>query len=146
MREFSHTLTLSKSKRSAILRVAINDQYGNKIINLSSVRGWRRDLAMKYLQFDSKDWSLDSARAYIGLEVLKVARDKYEGIRLINIVKSLNSFEVHFWASCYQIIMLGEHLRSYTSILESIPRYSLSLLALAILLYLHLILHRISSY
>ncbi|GIU72778.1 MAG: hypothetical protein KatS3mg003_2257 [Candidatus Nitrosocaldaceae archaeon] len=99
MREFSHTLTLSKSKKSAILRVEINDQYGNKIINLSSVRGWRRDLAIKHLRFDSKDWSLDSARAYVGLEVLKASKDSYEANKLLDIVKNLSSLEVHFWAS-----------------------------------------------
>lgn len=99
MRELTHTLTLSKSKKSAILKVEINDQYGRKIINLSSVRSWRKDLAIKRLRFESNDWSLDAARAYIGLEVLKTARDPYEANKLLDVVKHLSSVEVHFWAS-----------------------------------------------
>lgn len=98
MREISHILTLSKSGKSAILQVKIDDQYGKKVVNLSSVRGWRKDIAMKYLN-DKEDLLEDAARTYIGLEVLKVAKDRYEGIRLVNIVKELSSYEVHFWAS-----------------------------------------------
>ena len=69
------------------------------MINLSSVTGWKKDLVLKHLSFDSEDWSVDTARVYVALETLKVARDRYEGFRFINIIKSLSSFEVHFWAS-----------------------------------------------
>ncbi len=99
MREFNHALTLSKSKKSAMLKVEINDQYGKQIINLSSVRSWRKDLAIKHLKFECKNWDIESARAYIGLEVLKSAKDIYEANRLLEVVKSLNNLEIHFWAS-----------------------------------------------
>jgi len=99
MRELSYSLALSKSGKSAMLRIEVDDQYGRRIVTLSTVKSWRKDIAVKHLMFDGNDWSIDSARTYIGLEVLKVARDWYEGIKLVNAVKGLSVFEVHFWAS-----------------------------------------------
>lgn len=99
MRELSYSLALSKSRKSAMLRIEVDDQYGRRTLTLSIVKGWRKDMAVKYLMFEGNDWSIDSARTYIGLEVLKVAKDWYEGIKLVNIVKGLSVFEVHFWAS-----------------------------------------------
>jgi|GEM_PF-824694 len=99
MRELSYSLALSKSRKSVMLRIEVDDQYGRRAVTLSIVKGWRKDIAVKHLMFEGNDWSIDSARTYIGLEVLKVAKDWYEGIKLVNIVKGLSVFEVHFWAS-----------------------------------------------
>ena len=99
MRNFRHQLTVSKSGKSALLRVEVSDSLGKRMINLSRVTGWRKDLALKHLSIDSEDWNLDTARVYLALETLKLARDRYEGFSFINTVKSLSSFEVHFWAS-----------------------------------------------
>jgi hypothetical protein len=99
MRKFNYTLTFSKSGKSLIFKVGVDDIYGERYYTFSILKGWRKDLANKHLKFENNEWDIDTIKSYIGFEILKVAKDKYEGIKLINIVKGLNIFEVHFWAS-----------------------------------------------
>ena len=68
------------------------------MINHSSVTGWRCKIALKHLVFNSEDRDDDVTRKFIGLQVLKSAKDKYEALQLIEEVRSLSSMEVHFWA------------------------------------------------
>ena len=99
MRNFNHVLTRSKSGKSATLRIQIDDQFGNQTINFSSVQGWRGILALKHLTFESEEWNDDVARKFVGIEVLRCAKNEYEGIKFLEIVKDLGGMEVHFWAS-----------------------------------------------
>jgi hypothetical protein len=99
MRNINHLLCESKTGKSAILKIEIDDRFGKKMINFSSVKGWRKDLALKYLSFESKEWNANVVRIYVGLQVLKYARDRYEGVRFISIVRSLSNLEVHFWSA-----------------------------------------------
>ena len=99
MRRFNHTLTKSKSGKSATLRIQVDDQFGNQTMNFSSIQGWRGILALKHLSFESKEWNDDVARKFVGIEVLRCAKNEYEGIKFLESVKNLAGMEVHFWAS-----------------------------------------------
>jgi len=102
MRFFKHSLQESKSGKSVLLRVQIDDRFGKTMVNFSKVTGWRKEVAQKYLSLELEtddEWGDDVARVYVGLEVLKSARNRYEAIQFVNIVKSLTKLEVHFWAS-----------------------------------------------
>lgn len=99
MRTFNHCLVASRSGKSALFRVTINDRYGEKMITLSSVKGWRAELAKKHLSFDTDDWDDAAVMTFVGLNVLSAARDRFEAVHYIDTVKSLGSTEAHFWAS-----------------------------------------------
>ena len=99
MRTFNHALVASKSGKSMLFRVTINDREGERMMTLSSVMGWRAALAGKYLSFDSDEWGDQAARMFVGLNVLSAAKDRTEAIHYIDIVKTIGSAEAHFWAS-----------------------------------------------
>lgn len=99
MRTFNHALVASKSGKSMLFRVTIHDSYGEKMITLSSVKGWRAGLARKYLSFDSDEWGDQAARVFVGLNVLSAAKDRIDAIHYIDIIKTMGSAEIHFWAS-----------------------------------------------
>ena len=99
MRTFNHRLAASRSGKSMLFRITVNDRYGERMITLSSVTGWRATLARKYLSFDSDEWGDKVVRAFVGLNVLSAAKDRHEAIHYIDTVKSIGSAEIHFWAS-----------------------------------------------
>jgi hypothetical protein len=99
MRNINHLLCESKTGKSAVLKIEIDDRFGKKTVNFSSVKGWRKDLALKYLLFESKEWNDNVVRTYIGLEILKCTKDKHEAIKFINTMKSLNCIDLHFWSN-----------------------------------------------
>lgn len=99
MRSINHALCISKSGKSAILKIEVDDRFGKKTINFSSVKGWRKDLALKHLSFESKEWDDNIVRVYIGIEVLKCSKDREEALDYINVIKSLSKIEVHFWSN-----------------------------------------------
>lgn len=99
MRTFNHCLTSSRSGKSVIFRITVNDQDGESTIPLSMVMGWRAELARKYLTFDSDEWNDTAARTFVGLNVLSAAKDKFEAIHYVDIVKSIGNTEAYFWAS-----------------------------------------------
>jgi hypothetical protein len=99
MRNLIHSFSESKTGKSAIFRIEVDDRFGKKIVNFSSVKGWRKELALKYLAFEPREWNDDAARIYVGLQVLKCAKDKYEAVNFISILKLLSNIEVHFWSS-----------------------------------------------
>ena len=98
MRIYNHILAPSKSGKSVIFQINVDDRFGKQIINHSSVTGWRCKIALKHLFFNSEDWDDDVTRKYIGLQVLKSSKDKYEAMQFIEQVRSHSSMEVHFWA------------------------------------------------
>ena len=98
MRLYSHVLEPSKSGKSVVFKISVDDRFGKQIINHSSVTGWRCKIALKDLVFNSENWDDDVTRKFIGLQVLKSAKDRYEALRLIEEVRSHSSMEVHFWA------------------------------------------------
>ena len=99
MRTFTHTLVQSKTKKSVILQVEIDDRFGKKVVNFSSVVGWRKDLALKYLSSEPQESNEEIARTYVGLQALKCAREKQEGLAFLNIVNSLTGMELFFWSN-----------------------------------------------
>ena len=99
MRAFNHCLAASRSGKSMLFRVTVNDRDGERMITLSSVLGWRAKLARRYLAFDSDEWNDTAVRTYVGLNALGAARDKIEAIHYIDTVRSMGSMEAHFWAS-----------------------------------------------
>lgn len=99
MRMFNHCLATSKSGKSVLFRVTVNDRYGERMITLSSVSGWRAELARRHLSFDSDQWDDQAVRTFVGLNVLSAAKGRIEAIHYIDTVKSIGSTEAHFWAS-----------------------------------------------
>lgn len=99
LRNFNHVITKSKSGKSVMLKIDIDDRFGKQTINFSSVKGWRCSLALKHLAVESDEWNDDVARKFVGLEVLRCAKNQYEGMQFLNILKNLSGSEVHFWAS-----------------------------------------------
>lgn len=103
MRQLNHLLTKSKSGKSIILKVEINDRYGKQKINFSSLQGWRMLLAEKHLLVESNEWNDDVARKFIAMKILSYSKNEYEGIKFLNIVKNHSTLEVHFWASKFML-------------------------------------------
>ena len=99
MRTFNHCLATSRSGKSVLFRVTVNDRLGERMITLSSVTGWRADIAAKHLQFDSEEWNDVAVKTFVGLNALKAARDRREALRYIEIVRTVGGMETHFWAS-----------------------------------------------
>jgi len=103
MREYKHVLCQSKSGKSVMFRVDIDDRFGKQIVNFALVSGWRSKLALKHLFFETEDWNDDVARKYVGIQVLRCAKNKYDALKFINLVKSLSAMEIHFWANKFMI-------------------------------------------
>ena len=99
MRNFNHCLTTSKSGKSVIFRITVDDRFGEQTINFFSVTGWRARLATTYLSFETEEWNDDVVRKFVGINVLKASKDKFEAMQQIDQVKSLGNMEVHFWAN-----------------------------------------------
>lgn len=99
MRDYKHTLCQSKSGKSVMFRIYVDDRFGKQEINFTSVTGWRNEFALTHLSFELGEWNDDVRRKYVGIQGLKCAKNKYEAIEFLNIVKSLSSLEIHFWAN-----------------------------------------------
>ncbi len=102
MRIYHHTLERSKSRKSIIFKVHVDDRFGKQRINQALLSGWRAKLAEKRLFFDKDDWDDDVARKFVGIMVLKIARDEYQGTHFLNNVDAESNMEIHFWA--YQFL------------------------------------------
>ena len=109
MRDYKHSLCQSKSGKSVMFRMDIEDRFGKQTINFVSVSGWRNKLALTHLFFETEEWNEDVRRKYVGLQVLRCAKNKYEALEFINVVKSLSLMEIHFWANKF---MTNERSRS----------------------------------
>ena len=103
MRQLNHLLVKSKSGKSIILKIEINDKYGKQKINFSILKGWRMFLIEKYLLGSSEEWTDDVARKFIAMKVLTSAKNEFEGAKFLNIVKNHSTFEIHFWASKFML-------------------------------------------
>jgi len=102
MRVYHHTLQRSKSGKSIIFKIHVNDSFGEQKIKYASLSGWRAKLAEKHLLFDQENWDDDIARKFVCMTVLKVAQDRYQGTKFLNHVKNESDMEIHFWA--YQFL------------------------------------------
>jgi hypothetical protein len=114
LRVYNHVLTASKSGKSVIFQINVDDRFGKQIINHSSVTGWRCKIALKNLVFNSEDWDDDVTRKFIGLKVLKAAKTKYEALQFIEEVRSHSSMEVHFWA--YKFLTNEKAIKSWKAL------------------------------
>ena len=103
MRQLNHILTRSKSGKSIVLKVEINDRYGKQKINFSMLKGWRMLLAEKHLLVESDEWNDDVARKFVGMKILSASKNEFEGTKFLNIVKNHSTLEVHFWASKFML-------------------------------------------
>ena len=77
----------------------IDDRYGRQNVSFSALKGWRMMLAEKYLLCQSEEWTDDVARKFVVMKVLSCAKNEFEGMKFLNLVKSHSTFEIHFWAS-----------------------------------------------
>ena len=99
MRTFNHRLAASQSGKSVLFRVKVSDRDGERMMTFSSVKGWRAELAKRYLMFDSDEWNDSAVRTFVGLNALGASRDRIEAVHYIDTVRSMGSTEAHFWAS-----------------------------------------------
>jgi hypothetical protein len=99
LRTIKYSVEKSVSGKTAGVVATIEDRFGREKISFSRVRGWRRELALKYLKLDPQGWTDDAARAYVGLEVLKCAKNRDEALKFLQMVKELSQLEVHFWST-----------------------------------------------
>ncbi len=114
MRVYNHVLAPSKSGKSVIFQINVDDRFGKQTINHSSVTGWRCKIALKNLVFNSEDWDDDVTRKFIGLKVLKAAKTKYEALQFIDEVRSHSSMDVHFWT--YKFLTNDKAIKSWKSL------------------------------
>lgn len=98
MRQYHHILQRSKSGKSIAFKIYVNDRFGEQKFNYVSLSGWRATAAEKHLLFDQEEWNEDLARKFVGMVVLKVAKDQYQGVRFLNHVKAESDMGIHFWA------------------------------------------------
>lgn len=99
MRTVKYSVEKSGSGKTAGVVATVEDRFGRGKISFARVRGWRRELALKYLKLDPQGWSDDVARAYVGIEALKCARNMNEALKFLEAVKELSQLEVHFWST-----------------------------------------------
>jgi hypothetical protein len=94
-----YSVEKSGSGKTAGVVATVEDRFGRDRISFARVRGWRRELALKYLKLDPQGWSDDVARSYVGLEALKCAKNREEALKFLGVVKELSQLEVHFWST-----------------------------------------------
>jgi len=99
LRSVKYRIEKSKSGKTASLLAIIEDRFGRNRINLSRVRGWRKELALKYLTLNQEEWNDNVAKAFVCIEVLKCARNQDEAVKFLQAVNSLDQLELHFWAT-----------------------------------------------
>ncbi|MEM0461821.1 MAG: hypothetical protein QXH32_02100 [Candidatus Caldarchaeum sp.] len=99
MRRLKYVLSEGRGG-TAVLRVEVEEKGRKRAIPLTFAMGWRAELALRQLPRESGD-GIDAARMYLGLQVLKCARDRQEGWRFLQIVRDMERFEVHFWSYCF---------------------------------------------
>ena len=103
-----HRHMLLRSNNTVHLCVEFEESGRTKRIYLAKVHGWKGDLACKHFSFESDGWNDGVARAFVGLNALRLSKDEREGRRIVRIVKELNKLELHFWASKF----LGDRERA----------------------------------
>ena len=108
MKKHRHMLLRSKSGRTVYLCMEFEENGRTERIYLAKVHGWKADLACKYFNFESNGWNDEVARAFVGLNALRLSKDEWEAKKFINVVKGLNKLELHFWASKF----LGDRERA----------------------------------
>ncbi|MEN3052011.1 MAG: hypothetical protein ABC596_09405 [Candidatus Methanosuratincola petrocarbonis] len=64
---------------------------------LARVHGWKAELACKFFDFDADGWNDDVARAFVGLNALRLAKDEWEARRYVKIVREMGKLDLHFW-------------------------------------------------
>lgn len=99
MRIVKYSIEKSSSGKTVGLVAIVEDRFGCIKISLTKVRGWRSELALKHLRLEQQRWSDDVARAYIGIEALKCAKNEHEALKFLGIVKELSRLEIHFWSA-----------------------------------------------
>ena len=97
MREITYRLEQTNDTASII--ADIEDRFGRNSINLSRVRGWRREFILKYLRLEPQRWNDNVVKVQVCIEAVKCARDKNEALRYIHTVQRLSKMELHFWTS-----------------------------------------------
>jgi len=90
---------LVRTDKTTYLCIEVEDRKGIKKVQLARVYGWKAELAYKFFNFDADGWSEDVARAFIGLNALRIAGDEWEARKYINVIKEMNKLDVHFWVS-----------------------------------------------
>ena len=89
---------LVKKNNTVYLAIEYEDRRRTRKIILAMVRGWRAKLAYNTLNFKPDGWSEEVSRAYVWLNVLKIAKDKWIARKYLNILREMKKHEIHFWA------------------------------------------------
>jgi len=103
LRVFNHAIVSSRSGKSVMFKVVMDDRFGQRAVNLSSVSGWRATIAKKYLDLSGEQWENEVVQKFVAINAPKAARSKYEALQFLEKVKSLGDAEMHFWASKFLV-------------------------------------------
>ena len=88
---------LVKTNKTAYLCIELKDGKKVRKIQLIRVHGWKAELAYKFFNFKANGWNEDVAKAFIGLNALRIAEDEWEARRYINVIKEMKKLDIHFW-------------------------------------------------
>uniref|UniRef100_A0A7C3RCU1 Uncharacterized protein n=1 Tax=Archaeoglobus fulgidus TaxID=2234 RepID=A0A7C3RCU1_ARCFL len=88
---------LVKKDKTTYLCVEIEERGKTRKILLARVHGWRAELAYKFFNFTANGWNDDVARAFLGLNVLRIAEDEWTARKYINAVREMKKLDLHFW-------------------------------------------------
>ena len=97
LKKFNHCLAVSKSGKTASFRIKVDDIYGHEEFDFIRVGGWRAEFAKERLLFEVEDWD-KAVLKFVELNVLKLSKNKWEAISLIDIADGMNDTDLHFWA------------------------------------------------
>jgi len=89
--------TLIVKDKTVYLCIEIEGNGKTKRIQLARVHGWKAKLAYKFFNFEANGWNDDVARAFIGLNALRIAKDEWEARKYIRVVKEMRKLDLHFW-------------------------------------------------
>ncbi len=92
-----HLLVRSKSGRTVYLCIEFEERGKVKRVQLARVHGWKAKLAYNFFNFTANGWNDDVARAFVGLNALRIAKDEWVARKYINIVKEMSKLDLHFW-------------------------------------------------
>lgn len=64
---------------------------------MSILRGWRANMALNCLKYESDEWNNNVARRFVVMEVLKSSKNYNEAFQFIAYIEQMGSMEIHFW-------------------------------------------------
>jgi len=65
---------------------------------MSILRGWRANMALNCLKYESNDWNADVAKRFVVMEALKSSKNHNEALQFLSNIDQMGTMEIHFWS------------------------------------------------